>query len=156
MPETVTQDGCQFCAIGSGDLPARIVWQDELTLAFLPLNPAARGHLLVVPRNHVRDLWDLDDELAAHLTQSVLTVARGVRKVLQPEGLNIINSAGAAASQTVWHLHVHIVPRWSGDDMGPIWPSSSPAAQAAQTEVEWLVRAAFESPSRPSGREGDE
>ena len=142
VPETVNQAGCQFCAIGNGEAPARIVWQDRLALAFLPLNPAAKGHVLVVPRRHVRDLWDLDTDLATHLTRSVLTVARGVRRVLQPEGLNIIHSTGAAATQTVWHVHVHVVPRWRDDDMGPIWPSSSPAAQAAEQEVEWLIRAA--------------
>lgn len=142
VPETATRAGCEFCAIGRGEAPARIVWQDEMALAFLPLNPAAKGHLLVVPKQHVRDLWELDGDLASHLSRSVLTVAHGVSRVLRPEGLNIINSSGAAASQTVWHLHIHVVPRWTGDDMGPIWPASSPAARQAEQEVEWLVRAA--------------
>ncbi len=143
MPRRAAEPGCQFCAIGNGDSPARIVWSDDLAVAFLPLNPATKGHTLVVPRRHVRDLWDLDGELATHLTQSVLTVARGVRKALQPEGLNIINSAGQAASQTVWHLHMHIVPRWRGDDMGDFWPRKSRVAQAIQSQAEGLVRDAL-------------
>ncbi|MEU0985956.1 HIT domain-containing protein [Streptomyces sp. NPDC005953] len=113
---------CAFCAIVADPSRARVVHQDAHTLAFFPLAPAVRGHTLVIPRSHAPDLWALDDATAARLTQSVLRVGRALYEVLAPDGMNVINSAGAAASQTVFHVHVHLVPRWPGDAMGSIWP----------------------------------
>ncbi|GIH06037.1 protein hit [Rhizocola hellebori] len=134
---------CQFCAIGRGTGSAKIVWSDEHSVAFLPLNPAAKGHTLVVPKAHVKDIWSLDDQLAARLAHSVLTVARGVREALQPDGLNVINSAGKAASQTVWHLHMHVVPRWHDDAIGNIWPENPADKGESEDVVAHLVRAAL-------------
>jgi len=76
----------------------------------------------LIPRAHFSDLFSLSKEAAASLAQSTLTVARGIREALHPEGMNVINSAGEAASQTVFHVHVHLVPRWHGDRIGNIWP----------------------------------
>lgn len=118
---------CPFCDIVAGRSPARIVHESASTLAFLPLNPAARGHTLVVPKEHIADLWELDPAAARPLMESVLLVAQGIRSALSPEGLNLINSAGAAASQTVFHLHMHLVPRWPDDRMGKLWPPSEEA-----------------------------
>ncbi|MFE5851830.1 HIT family protein [Streptomyces sp. NPDC056500] len=122
---------CAFCAIVADPSRARVVHQDAHTLAFFPLAPAVRGHTLVIPRSHAPDLWALDDATAARLTQSVLRVGRALYEVLAPDGMNVINSAGAAASQTVFHVHVHLVPRWPGDAMGSIWP---PKASRASEE----------------------
>jgi histidine triad (HIT) family protein len=135
---------CPFCAIVRGDEPARVVWSDPHAIAFLPLRPAATGHTLVAPREHFDDIWALGAAgglPTIRLTRAVLHVANGVRQALRPEGLNIINSAGAAASQTVLHLHVHLVPRWTGDRIGNIWPPDRPAAAAAQDKVAALIRA---------------
>ncbi|QNP73007.1 HIT domain-containing protein [Streptomyces roseirectus] len=116
---------CVFCAIAAGTAPARIVYEDARTLAFLPRRPATVGHTLLVPRVHVRDLWDLPAPEAHHLTTALLTLAPAVRRAFSPDGLNVVNSAGAAATQTVFHLHVHLVPRWHGDTFGPLWPPPS-------------------------------
>ncbi|GAA1189055.1 HIT family protein [Streptomyces hebeiensis] len=125
---------CVFCRIVEGTAPARIVHEDRDTLAFIPVNPVGDGHVLVVPRRHVRDLWELDDALAAALTTSALRVARGVRAAFRPDGLNLINSAGAAATQTVMHLHVHVVARYEGDPMGDFWPPRT-ATEAARMDT---------------------
>ncbi|MFI7504805.1 HIT family protein [Streptomyces sp. NPDC049687] len=132
-------ESCPFCEIVAGRAPARIVHESPHALAFLPLNPATPGHTLVVPRQHVRDLWQLTPETAHPVMDSVLLVARGIEAALSPEGLNLINSAGEAASQTVFHLHMHLVPRWTGDAMGPLWPTP----RAADTEEQDRLAAAL-------------
>ncbi|KUL32535.1 HIT family hydrolase [Streptomyces regalis] len=99
-----------------------MVYEDAHTLAFFPLAPATRGHTLVVPRAHSADLWAMDEADAQRLFHTVMVVGRALRAVLGPDGMNIINSAGAVATQSVFHTHVHLVPRRPGDAMGPIWP----------------------------------
>ena len=114
---------CPFCEIVQREDPdAREVYRDEHVVAFFPLDPATLGHTLVVPRHHISDIWSLDDELARHLGVATTRLSQVVKHVLRPEGLNVIQSNGRAATQTVFHLHVHIVPRWSNDSVGRIWP----------------------------------
>lgn len=129
---------CSFCAIIAGDEPARRVLDSPGAIAFFPKEPATIGHTLVVPRKHIPDLWSLDAGTAQVLADAVLVVARAIRRAFEPEGLNIIQSNGEAATQTVPHMHVHVVPRWRGDDMGPIWPTRRRHDEAL------LVRAAKE------------
>lgn len=114
---------CPFCAIIAGTEPARRVLDSTDAIAFFPKEPATLGHTLVVPRKHFADVWSLDDGTAQALAEAVLVVAHAIRRVFQPQGLNIIQSNGEAATQTVPHVHVHVVPRWHDDDMGPIWPT---------------------------------
>ena len=114
---------CPFCEIVQREAPdAREVYRDEHVVAFFPLEPATLGHTLVVPRQHIPDIWTLDEATAAHLARATVRLAAAVRDAVEPQGLNIIQSNGEAATQTVFHLHVHIVPRWGGDVVGRIWP----------------------------------
>lgn len=87
----------------------------EHVVAFFPLEPATLGHTLVVPRQHVPDIWSLDEDTAAQLARVTVRLSNVMRRALQPEGLNVIQSNGEVATQTVFHLHVHVVPRWEGD-----------------------------------------
>lgn len=98
-------DSCVFCDIIDNPSKARTVFSDPYTVAFLPLAPATRGHTLVVPRTHFADLWTMDDLSVQHLTRTTLAVGRALRAALEPEGMNVINSAGTAASQSVFHCH---------------------------------------------------
>lgn len=118
---------CPFCAIIMGEGRAREIYRDDHAVAFFPLRPAALGHTLVVPRRHIPDIWELPEADAVHLTHTVLRVAAALRAAVAPGGLNIIQSSGAAATQTVPHLHIHLVPRWAADAMGPIWPAKPPS-----------------------------
>lgn len=118
---------CPFCAIIMGEGWARVVYRDDYAVAFFPLQPAALGHTLVVPRRHIPDIWELPEQTAAHLSRTVLRVAAALRAAVTPDGLNIIQSSGAAATQTIPHLHTHLVPRWAADAMGPIWPAKPPS-----------------------------
>jgi histidine triad (HIT) family protein len=116
------EQDCVFCEIVAGTGAARRVHEDEHTLAFFPLTPATRGHTLVVPKAHAADLWAMDDIAARRLFHTVMLVGRALREVLGPDGMNVVNSAGEVATQSVFHTHVHLVPRTPGDTMGPIWP----------------------------------
>ena len=104
-------------------------------MAFFPSEPAVLGHTLVIPRAHIPDLWSLDEETAQHLSVVTLQIARTVRAALRPDGLNVIQSNGASASQSVMHLHVHVVPRWYGDRIGRIWPPESNYTEEAKDDA---------------------
>lgn len=116
-------DDCEFCRIARGAEPAEVVCEGRDWLAFFPLNPATPGHTLVIPKAHVVDLWHVDPTLGAELMAAVIKVGRAINAALSPDGMNLITSAGKAAEQTVFHLHLHVVPRWSKDGFGQIWPT---------------------------------
>jgi histidine triad (HIT) family protein len=142
---------CDFCKIVNGELSARIVYDTPDTIAFFPLEPATTGHTLVIPKEHVPDLWAVDRPLAVKLLDSVLTVSTGLRSALAPEGFNVINSSGRAASQTVFHLHVHLVPRWANDRIGEIWPPPKPwPSETLKDDLAQLVRECIGSLDAPS------
>jgi histidine triad (HIT) family protein len=116
-----TPDPCVFCAIVAGEAPAEVVYEDEHTVAFMDINPAVRGHVLVVPKRHSRDICDVSEEDALQVMRTVVHVARALEKALQPDGLNLIQANGRAAMQSVFHFHMHVVPRWWDDGLRPIW-----------------------------------
>lgn len=118
-------DSCKFCRIvDCSDLDVREVYRDDSIVAFSPTEPALLGHILVIPRRHVPDIWKLRLDEAAQLSKVTIILAHAIRESVNPEGLNIIQSNGEAAAQTIHHLHVHIVPRWRNDPIGPIWPNN--------------------------------
>ena len=121
---------CIFCKIIAGELPSQTVDEDERTVAFMDINPATRGHLLVVPRNHARDLLEISPEDLAATMATVQRVARRVSERLSPAGINLLNSCGAAAWQTVFHFHVHVIPRYEDDPLRLPWiPSGGDPAE---------------------------
>lgn len=112
---------CLFCKIVAGEIPATMVAQDEHTVAFMDINPANPGHMLVVPRNHAKDLLEIDPEdLAAVVRQGKRLAARAV-EVLDADGVNLLNSCGPLAWQTVFHFHLHVIPRYAGDPLRLPW-----------------------------------
>lgn len=136
-------EACEFCDIVDRDDPdVREVFRDENVVAFFPTEPAVLGHVLVVPRRHVPDIWALDPDEAAQLSRAALLLADAVRDAVRPEGLNVIQSNGEAATQTIKHLHVHLVPRFDGDGMGPIWPKETDYSQESKERTMLDVREA--------------
>jgi histidine triad (HIT) family protein len=125
----VVSSTCPFCAIVAGTADASIVARFESAIAFFPESSATVGHTLVVPRDHIEDVWSLDARTAMSLSEATLKVARAVKHAVRPNGMNIIQSNGAAATQTVPHLHIHVLPRWGGDNIGPNWPDEPAADQ---------------------------
>jgi histidine triad (HIT) family protein len=119
-----TDPDCIFCKIIAGELPSQRVDEDEHTVAFLDISPATRGHALVIPRRHTPDLLQIEpDELAA-ATQAAQRLARHAVQRLGADGVNLINSCGADAWQTVFHFHIHVIPRYQGDPLRLPWVPS--------------------------------
>ena len=108
---------CLFCKIVAGDLPATVVDRDERTVAFMDINPATRGHALVVPVEHVPDLHAIGPEDLAAVARTAQRVGARARDALGADGVNLLNSTGAAAWQTVFHFHVHVIPRYRDDPL---------------------------------------
>jgi histidine triad (HIT) family protein len=112
---------CIFCKIVAGELPARIVDEDERTIAFMDIAPATRGHALVVPRAHTPDLLSIGVEDLHAVSVASQRLARRMKERLDADGVNLLNSCGAAAWQTVFHFHVHVIPRYAGDPLRLPW-----------------------------------
>ena len=129
---------CIFCKILAGELPGTIVDEDERTVSFMDINPATRGHALVVPREHTADLMTIDpDELAA-CSAAAQRLARRAKDVLGADGINILNCCGEAAWQTVWHFHLHVIPRYADDPLRLPWvpgPGDADEIKAAGEEL---------------------
>lgn len=109
-------DDCIFCKIVAGDIPSSKVYEDEEVLAFLDISQVTPGHTLVVPKKHARNLLDMDETATAQLFARVSKVAKKVEVATQAKGMNIISNMEEVAGQTVFHTHVHIIPRYSAQD----------------------------------------
>jgi histidine triad (HIT) family protein len=114
-------DDCIFCAIAKGEGPATIVAENDRTVAFMDIMPATRGHLLVIPRAHSVDLLSVDPDDLAATVQAAKAMAQRVKDRLGADGVNLLNSCGSAAWQTVFHFHVHVIPRWDDDPLKLPW-----------------------------------
>lgn len=132
---------CDFCSIAQGeDASADIVCEGESWVAFFPLHPATLGHTLVIPRRHVADLWKVEPPLGEQLMTAAIHVGRAIQAALAPEGMNLITSAGEIAEQTVFHLHLHLLPRWPGDGFGDIWPPAGLKNDLALKDAAAMIR----------------
>jgi histidine triad (HIT) family protein len=114
-------DDCIFCAIAAGEAPATIVAEDERTVAFMDISPATDGHLLVIPRAHYEDVLVIDDADLDATMHTARAMVRRVKDRLGADGVNLLNSCGRAAWQTVFHFHVHVIPRYDDDPLKLPW-----------------------------------
>ncbi len=130
-------DDCIFCKIIAGEVPAQIVAEDDRTVAFMDISPATRGHALVVPRRHAVDLLAIDPEELAAVARSAQRLARRAKEALGADGVNLLNSCGSEAWQTVFHFHVHVIPRYTGDPLRLPWkPTPGDADEIARAAGE--------------------
>jgi histidine triad (HIT) family protein len=130
---------CIFCKIVSGEVPSARVDEDERTVAFMDVNPATRGHVLVVPREHIVDLLAIGAEDLAACAETAQRIARRQKERLGADGVNLINSCGPAAWQTVFHFHIHVIPRYEGDPLRLPWhpaPGDREEIAAAARELQ--------------------
>jgi histidine triad (HIT) family protein len=139
---TTDPESCDFCKIARGDAEADVVCEGEHWVAFFPLRPATVGHTLVIPREHVENLWAADVAVGGELVGAAIEVGHAIQTALEPDGLNLITSAGAAAEQTVPHLHLHVVPRWDDDAFGRIWPPQTETPDEVVRDAANRIRAA--------------
>ena len=117
---------CVFCKIVAGQIPCTRVFEDEHTLAFMDIGQVNPGHVLVAVKKHAPNLYALDDAQAAAVARASARVARAVEAAFRPEGLSVYQANGKAAGQTVFHYHVHLLPRHEGDGMELTWPVKNP------------------------------
>ena len=133
---------CVFCKIVAGEIPAAKVYEDEASVAFMDIGQVNPGHVLVAVKSHAENLYALDDAQAAAVARSVVRVARAIRSAFGPEGLSVYQANGEAAGQTVFHYHVHLVPRYANDAMSFTWPVQNPPRETLEAHAE-RIRAAL-------------
>lgn len=125
-----TEAECIFCKIVAGELPGEIVASDERTVSFMDISPATEGHALVIPRAHSADLMAISDEDLAACTLAARRLARTMDETLEPDGFNVLNCCRPAAWQTVFHFHLHVVPRYESDPLKLPWIPRSAEPEA--------------------------
>ena len=123
---------CIFCRLAAGEIPAARVHEDALTIAFMDIGQVNPGHVLVATRRHAATLLDITPEEAAAVLQSAQRVARAIQAVFDPPGLTLLQANGRAGDQTVFHFHMHVLPRHGGDGVALAWPRKEPAAEVRQ------------------------
>jgi histidine triad (HIT) family protein len=138
-------DACVFCAIVAGTAPAERVYEDDWTVAIMDIHPAVAGHVLVIPKRHSPDLWHIDPDDARRAMAASVKVAGMIRRALAPDGINLVHASGRAAWQTVFHFHLHLVPRHERDGLVPPWSLGLPRAEGARLrKVAERIRSAGE------------
>jgi len=132
-----TDPSCIFCRIVAGQIPALKVFEDDRALAFLDIGPLADGHVLLIPKDHHRDIRDLPPETLAAISAHLPRLATAVMQATGATGLNLLQNSGASSGQAVFHVHFHLIPRREGDKLGFRWNAGSYAAGAAE---DWRQR----------------
>ena len=116
---------CIFCSIIKGDIPCAKVYEDEHVLAFLDLSQVTKGHTLVIPKVHKENVYELTPDIAKHIFEAVPKIANAIKAEYNPIGLNILNNNGEHAGQSVFHFHMHLIPRYGkGDGFGAVWKTN--------------------------------
>ena len=115
------KDDCIFCKLANGVIPTNSLYEDDVVKVIFDAGPASSGHVLILPKEHFDNVYDLDDDTAAHVFQVAVKVAKALKEGLNLEGLNIVQNNGEIAGQTVFHFHMHIIPRYKGDTVNVGW-----------------------------------
>jgi histidine triad (HIT) family protein len=127
-----TDPNCIFCKIVAKQIPATVVYEDADALAFMDIGQVNPGHVLVAAKAHAENIYALDDAQAAGLFRAATKVSRAIRDAFAPGGLSVYQANGKAAGQTVFHIHIHLVPRHEGDGMALTWPVKNPPREALE------------------------
>lgn len=115
------KDDCIFCKIANGEIPSTTVYEDEEFRVIFDIAPASKGHALILPKEHYADIFDIDKDVAGRLFSLATRIANGLKKELNCEGMNIVQNNGEIAGQTVFHFHLHLIPRYTGDTVNVGW-----------------------------------
>jgi histidine triad (HIT) family protein len=133
------QADCIFCKVVAGEIPGEVIDSDERTITVMDINPATRGHAVVIPRTHAADLFELDDENLLAAMLAARRVAERMRATLHPAGFNVLHNIGRAAWQSIFHFHVHVIPRYEDDPLQLPW-LPEPADPAELARVADVIR----------------
>ena len=135
-------DNCIFCKIAGGEIPAATLYEDENFRVILDLGPASKGHALILPKAHAANIYEISDELAAKAMILAKKMARVMTDALHCDGFNIVQNNGECAGQTVFHFHMHLIPRYNGDSVGITWTPGT-LTDEAKEEILEKVKAQF-------------
>lgn len=120
-------DNCIFCKLANGDIPTRSIYEDEDFNVILDMGPATKGHALILPKNHSANLYELPDEEAGKVMKLAKKIASKMKERLGCDGLNLVQNNGEAAGQTVFHFHLHLIPRYEDDKQHILWEPTQPS-----------------------------
>ena len=115
------KDDCIFCKLANGDIPTNSLYEEDIVKVIFDAGPASDGHVLILPKNHYDDIYSMDEDTAAHIFKVATRIAKAYKQSLDYEGLNIVQNNGEAAGQTVFHFHMHIIPRYKNDTVNVGW-----------------------------------
>ncbi|SHL10024.1 histidine triad (HIT) family protein [Anaerocolumna jejuensis DSM 15929] len=133
-------NNCVFCSIIGHEIPSATIYEDEKVIAILDIAPSAKGHTVLIPKKHSKDIFELPEEDAAHIFTVAKKIAGVLKEELQCDGINILQNNGKAAGQTVFHLHVHIIPRYDNDTIKLTWTPGEYKEGEMQGLAETLAR----------------
>lgn len=122
-------DNCIFCKIANGEIPSKTLYEDEEFRVILDLGPATRGHALILPKDHFANLYELPDEVAAKVMKLAKKMATQMTEKLGCDGFNLVQNNGETAGQTVFHFHLHLIPRYENDGQTIGWTPGSPTQE---------------------------
>ena len=114
-------ENCIFCKIIGGEIPSNTIYEDDEFKVILDASPASKGHALILPKEHYADIYEIDEKTAGHAMQLAKKLAKHMTDVLKCDGFNIVQNNGEVAGQTVFHFHMHLIPRYKGDQVGITW-----------------------------------
>ena len=130
------KEDCIFCKIANGEIPSATIFEDRDFRVMLDIGPATRGHVLILTKEHYDNIYEIDAETAGKLFSLASVIGRAMKKVLNCDGMNILQNNGTVAGQTVFHFHLHLIPRYEGDQVQVTWPQGS----ITEEEKEELVK----------------
>ena len=133
-------ENCIFCKIVNGDIPSTVIYEDENAKVILDIAPAAKGHAILILKEHVANMFELDAELAGKVFAVVPKVATAIKETLGCDGMNILQNNGVAAGQTVFHLNIHFIPRWNDDAVQIKWETGGYADGEAAALAELISK----------------
>lgn len=122
-------DNCIFCKIAAGEIPSKTLYEDEKFRVILDLGPATRGHALVIPKEHYADLYEIPEETAGEAMKVAKKMAAVMTEKLKADGFNIVQNNGEVSGQSVFHFHIHLIPRYENDGQTINWKQTSPTAE---------------------------
>lgn len=122
----MNKDNCIFCKIVKGEIPSCTIYEDDEFKSFLDVSPANRGHALIIPKNHYDNIFEIEKETAGKLFALATDIARAIKEETGCEGLNVVQNNGEVAGQTVNHFHLHLIPRFKGDNVSVKWAQQEP------------------------------
>ena len=133
-------DNCIFCKIANGEIPSNTIYEDEALRVFLDLGPATKGHALIVPKDHYANLFEMPEDLLSKVIHTAKKVGQTQMDRLNADGFNLVQNNNEAAGQTVFHFHMHLIPRYKDDNQKILWNPTSPSSEELVKVKEILTK----------------